>query len=100
MLQIPCPHCGVRDEAEFHFGGESHIERPSQGVSDEEWADYLFNQSNPKGIQYERWCHSYGCGLWFNLARDTVSHEVLSSYEMDEAAPSLDSQGAEGRRAF
>ena len=51
--------------------------RALANVTDAEWADYLFNRDNPKGIHYERWCHSYGCGRWFNVARHTVTHEIL-----------------------
>ena len=54
MLRIPCPWCGTRDESEFRFGGESHVERPGLEVTDAEWADYLFNRENPKGLHYER----------------------------------------------
>ena len=28
MLQLNCPFCGLRDEAEFSCGGEAHIARP------------------------------------------------------------------------
>ena len=49
MMQLPCPYCGVRDEDEFRFGGQSHITRPDLNCSDAEWADYLFNRENPKG---------------------------------------------------
>lgn len=87
MLQINCPYCGVRDELEFRFGGESHISRPAPEASDADWSDYLFNRDNPKGLHFERWCHSYGCGQWFNVARDTVSHEVVAVYRMGEPKP-------------
>lgn len=89
MLRIPCPFCGTRDESEYNFGGESHITRPGVEVSDAEWADYLFNRQNPKGVHYERWCHSYGCNQWFNIARDTVTHEILAIYRMGEPKPEL-----------
>jgi sarcosine oxidase, subunit delta len=89
MLQITCPYCGVRDEAEYRFGGESHVSRPSLESTDTEWGDYLFNRTNPQGVHYERWCHSYGCGRWFNVARDTVSHEVLAVYRMGEPKPAV-----------
>jgi heterotetrameric sarcosine oxidase delta subunit len=89
MLQIPCPHCGVRDEEEFRFGGESHVMRPTLEASDCAWADYLFNRTNPKGVHFERWSHAYGCGRWFNLARNTITHEVLVAYRMDEPKPEL-----------
>ncbi len=89
MLRIPCPWCGVRDETEFRFGGEAHVERPGLEVSDAEWADYLFNRENPKGLHYERWCHVYGCSQWFNVVRDTVTHEIHAVYEMGEAKPDI-----------
>ncbi len=89
MLRIPCPYCGTRDENEFRFGGESHVERPSLEVSDAEWADYLFNRNNPKGLHYERWCHTYGCSQWFNVVRDTLTHEIHAVYRMGEVKPDL-----------
>jgi heterotetrameric sarcosine oxidase delta subunit len=89
MLQIPCPWCGVRDEDEFRCGGQSHIQRPGVGCSDAEWADYLFNRDNPKGVSYERWLHTFGCGRWFNVARHTVTHEILAVYRMGEPKPAL-----------
>jgi sarcosine oxidase, subunit delta len=87
VLRIPCPWCGVRDEPEFTFGGPSHVTRPEFGVTDATWADYLFNRENPKGVHYERWAHAYGCGRWFNVARDTVTHEILAVYRMGESRP-------------
>ena len=89
MLRIPCPWCGIRDETEFCFGGEAHVERPGLEVSDAAWADYLFNRENPKGLHYERWCHVYGCSQWFNVVRDTVTHEIHAVYEMGDAKPDL-----------
>lgn len=90
MLQIPCPVCGVRDEAEFRFGGESHISRPGPGVDDKAWSLYLFYRENPMGMQHERWCHSYGCRQWFNVARDTVSHDIVAACAMWESPPGDD----------
>jgi sarcosine oxidase subunit delta len=99
MLRIPCPYCGVRDEPEFTFGGPSHVARPAFEVSDAEWADYLFNRDNPQGIHYERWLHAFGCGRWFNIARDTVTHEMLAVYRMGESKPSLEGASESGRPA-
>jgi len=86
MLQIACPHCGLRDENEFSCGGEAHIARPTQPdtISDAEWADYLFMRTNPKGVLAERWCHIVGCRRWFNVERDTVTHAILRVYAMGE----------------
>lgn len=89
MLQITCPWCGQRDQIEFRCGGPSHIHRPEpyDQISDDVWAEYLFNRTNPKGAHHERWVHSGGCRRWFNLVRDTVSHEIGKAYEMSEPAP-------------
>lgn len=87
MLRIECPYCGLRDEPEFSFGGESHVARPAAAAGDAEWADYLFFRTNPKGEHAERWCHSYGCGQWFNVVRDTVTHEIRATYPIGAARP-------------
>jgi sarcosine oxidase subunit delta len=89
MLRIPCPYCGVRDEDEFRCGGQSHITRPGSDATEAVWADYLFNRDNPKGIHYERWLHVFGCYRWFNLARHTVTHEILAAYRMGVPKPPL-----------
>ena len=84
MLIINCPHCGPREESEFACGGEAHIARPlaENSISDAEFAEYLFLRDNPKGLFLERWRHSAGCRRWFNIARDTVSHEIIEVYPM------------------
>ncbi|MBV8784508.1 MAG: sarcosine oxidase subunit delta [Gammaproteobacteria bacterium] len=87
MMQLPCPFCGMRDESEFVCGGASHIERPPLAASDETWGAYLFFRDNPKGALHERWRHVYGCGQWFNLTRDTLTHQVLAVYRMGEPSP-------------
>jgi sarcosine oxidase, subunit delta len=89
MMQLSCPWCGVRDEAEFVCGGTTHIERPPLAASDADWAHYLFFRDNPKGVHLERWRHAFGCGQWFNLARDTVTHAVLAVYRMGDPPPRL-----------
>jgi sarcosine oxidase, subunit delta len=90
MLLISCPNCGPRNETEFHCGGESHITRPALDCSDHEWADYLYFRSNPKGLTFERWRHSYGCGRWFNLVRDTRTHAIRTVYSMTEPKPRVE----------
>ncbi len=86
MLLIRCPWCGLRDESEFHCGGEAHIVRPLSpaDLTDEEWADYLFMRTNPKGAHRERWYHEAGCRRWFNIERDTLTHEILRIYRIGE----------------
>ena len=89
MLLIRCPWCGERDEHEFSYGGEAHLARPEQphALSDEQWADYLFMRNNPKGPFRERWVHSAGCRRWFNIERDTLTHEITVIYKMGEHRP-------------
>ena len=84
MLIINCPYCGPREESEFACGGEAHIARPlaENSISDAEFADYLFLRDNPKGLFLERWRHTAGCRRWFNVARDTVTHEIIEVYPM------------------
>jgi len=89
MLQISCPWCGPRDEIEFRWGGEAHVHRPKPDVSDQVWTEYLFYKDNPKGVGLERWHHESGCRRWFNLARNTASHEVLATYALDAPRPEV-----------
>jgi len=92
MLLIPCPYCGPRSEEEFSYGNEAHIARPEEPdkLSDAEWAEFLFNRSNTKGVFLERWLHAQGCRRWFNVARDTVSYDILAVYEMGAPRPKLE----------
>ena len=78
MLLIPCPWCGERDEIEFSYGGQAGVPYPSDpaALSDEEWAGWLFVRDNPKGRFAERWVHTQGCRRWFDLVRDTATHEI------------------------
>ncbi|MFG2122785.1 sarcosine oxidase subunit delta family protein [Streptomyces sp. NPDC048710] len=89
MLLIPCPWCGPRDEAEFHYGGQAHVPYPEDpaALTDEEWARYLFFRDNPKGPFAERWSHAAGCRRWFNAVRDTATNEILAVYRAGEERP-------------
>ncbi|NIM28506.1 MAG: sarcosine oxidase subunit delta family protein [Gammaproteobacteria bacterium] len=88
MLLIECPWCGPRDDQDFTYGGEAHIARPErpEKLSDEQWGDYLFMRSNPKGTHLERWVCN-GCRRWFNVCRDTVTDEITAVYRMGEKPP-------------
>ncbi|MFG2790128.1 sarcosine oxidase subunit delta family protein [Streptomyces sp. NPDC048419] len=98
MLLIPCPWCGPRDEAEYHYGGQAHVPYPEDpsALTDEEWARYLFFRDNTKGPFAERWNHTSGCRRWFNAVRDTSTNEVLSVYRAGEERPAT----VERRQAF
>ena len=73
MLLIHCPYCDeTLPEAEFTYAGEAHISRPEAPTdqTDSEWEEYLFIRTNAKGIHFERWRHTHGCGRFFNVVRD------------------------------
>ena len=93
MFIIECPYCGEREQEEFTCGGEAHIVRPKNPseLSDEQWAEYLFIRQNNKGIQFERWNHSFGCRQWFNVARNTSTDEIIIIYKMGQKAPNVKS---------
>jgi sarcosine oxidase subunit delta len=87
MLLIPCPWCGDRHETEFMCGGEATQPREravAARLDDAGWIDYLTIRENRRGTHRELWCHARGCGQWFTLRRDTVTHELLPD---DEASP-------------
>ncbi|HZP13016.1 MAG TPA: sarcosine oxidase subunit delta [Nevskiaceae bacterium] len=92
MLKIDCPFCGPRDEIEFRCGGQSHITRPGphSEVSDTAWAQYLYLRGNPKGWHYERWLHASGCRQWFNVVRQTTTHEIKAIYAMGAPRPDVE----------
>lgn len=92
MLLITCPYCGPRNETEYHYGGQAHIPFPAadEEVTDKDWAEYLFYRDNPAGPYAERWMHAVGCRRWFNVVRDTVSYELLATYPMGQAQPSVE----------
>ncbi|GAA4552996.1 sarcosine oxidase subunit delta [Pseudonocardia xishanensis] len=80
MQLIECPHCGPREEVEFHYGGQAGVAYPADpaALSDEEWGRFVFVRANPKGLLSERWSHSAGCRRWFTAVRDTVTYRFSS----------------------
>ncbi|MFV0359209.1 sarcosine oxidase subunit delta [Tropicimonas sp.] len=80
MQRFPCPFCGPRDETEFHFAAEAGKRRlePAPGVSDGDWADYLYMNDAPLGPAREVWVH-LSCGEFFVMTRDRRTREVLSA---------------------
>lgn len=72
-------------------GGEAHIARPVDAptLTDREFGEYLYFRKNIKGPQLERWFHAYGCRRWFNVARDSVTHEIKTAYKMGEPPADL-----------
>ncbi|MDX2812398.1 sarcosine oxidase subunit delta [Streptomyces sp. PA03-5A] len=92
MLLIPCPWCGPRDEAEFHYGGQAHLAYPRDpaALTDEEWARHLFFRDNPKGPFAERWMHTAGCRRWFDAVRDTATNRFVTGASAPDLGPAPD----------
>lgn len=88
MLLLQCPYCGAEcAETELTAGGQAHIKRFGPGASDEDFSGYLFVRENPKGVHFERWRHTYGCGKWFHAARCTATLEVFGTYSGQTVEP-------------
>lgn len=84
MQLFPCPFCGLRDETEFHYGGEAGNLRPDgRDVPAERWASYLHMRDNPKGATREIWMH-LPCGEFFAMERDTVTHKVAGAQALGD----------------
>ena len=83
MLLIKCPFCGERNETEFVYGGPVGSDRPdANAVSDTEWVDFLTMVPNPMGPVDEKWWHARGCGKWFIVTRDTMTHDILENQDV------------------
>ncbi|HJP33058.1 MAG: sarcosine oxidase subunit delta [Candidatus Latescibacteria bacterium] len=81
MLRLECPHCGVRNSAEFRYGGEYRPRpAPSTEAAESEWIGYLYQRHNGMGEQIEWWYHRAGCGTWFLVERDRRSNEVARTW--------------------
>lgn len=88
MLVLRCPYCGADcAETELSAGGEAHLKRFGPGSTSEAFATYLYERKNPKGVHFERWRHSFGCGKWFHAARCTVTLEVFGTYSAQVTEP-------------
>jgi len=87
MLLIACPWCGPRSQIEFTYGGDATVRRPAPEAQQAAWVDYVYLRDNPRGAHDERWLHSAGCRQWFNVRRDTRTHEIVATSRPDEAVP-------------
>lgn len=77
MFRIPCPHCGLRDVHEFVYGREV-APVPALDAAENQWNDFVYDRDNPRGDHDEWWHHTYGCGQWLQVRRDTQTHAVAT----------------------
>jgi heterotetrameric sarcosine oxidase delta subunit len=80
MLRLNCPHCGLRDESEFRYGGAAGVARPI-GTERADWVRYLYWRRNPAGEHTELWLHASGCRRWLEVRRDTRTNVILAVRE-------------------
>jgi methylglutamate dehydrogenase subunit B len=80
MLMV-CPFCGPREHGEFVYGGDATVRRPRQSEPawGPAWHAYVYDRENPRGPHLEYWQHTLGCRQWLVVARDTATHEILST---------------------
>ena len=66
---------------EFVNGGPTKPRRPDSTADfgDDAWVERLTVGPNPKGPLAEKWWHARGCGRWFTLTRDTLTHTISAS---------------------
>jgi heterotetrameric sarcosine oxidase delta subunit len=75
MLQIICPHCGPRAQAEFVY--ERTVDSVVALDSTPEAAMVtLFARNNPRGHDEEIWRHTFGCRSWMIITRHRVTNEI------------------------
>jgi sarcosine oxidase subunit delta len=86
-MRIPCPYCGPRDIAEFSYGGDATLTRPTAGDA-EAMFDYVYLRDNPAGPHREHWYHAAGCRAWLTVTRNVVTHEVTDSLPAGREAAS------------
>lgn len=75
MIQITCPHCGPRAQAEFVYERTADSVVPLDAAPEVAVAA-LFSRNNPRGPDEELWRHTHGCGGWLLMRRDRVSHAI------------------------
>lgn len=84
-MRIPCPHCGLRDHAEFTYIGDATVRRPAPDDADHRaWMSYVYRRDNPRGPHEELWQHAMGCRRFIRVRRDTLSHVILDARDAAE----------------
>jgi sarcosine oxidase subunit delta len=95
MKIMHCPMNGPRNISEFAWGGEVKAMPDPVGGSDAEWAEYLFIETNTRGVVREWWLH-VPTSYWFIAERDTSTEEILRTYPASELYQGRMDFGAKG----
>jgi sarcosine oxidase subunit delta len=75
MMQIDCPHCGPRAQAEFVY--ERTIDSVVKlAAAPDDAMKALFTRENPRHFDEEIWRHTFGCRAWMVITRHRVTNEI------------------------
>jgi heterotetrameric sarcosine oxidase delta subunit len=77
MMQIICPHCGPRAQAEFVYERTVDSVVPLDAAPDDAM-ETLFSRANPRGVDNEIWRHTFGCRAWMVITRHRVTNEITA----------------------
>lgn len=79
-MRISCPHCGERSLDEFAYHGDANATRPLHGSDTPvpDFAEYVYQRTNPAGDHRELWYHSAGCHAWLVVTRNVMNHDIKS----------------------
>ena len=89
MKIMHCPMNGPRNISEFVYGGEVKTMPNPLTCSEKAWADYVFYSDNVAGVVTEWWLHS-ASSYWFIAERNTVTDEIIKTYDPSIMAFSQD----------
>ena len=79
MKILTCPVNGPRPIQEFHFGGSFRPLPDLDDMTDDQWADYVFNRNGEPGVKTEWWYHT-ASGVWFLADRNNETDDVVRTY--------------------
>ena len=83
MMLITCPWCGRRAQTEFSYIDDATARRPNMdSVNEAEHFKFVYECDSRRGVQYELWHHHAGCGKFFKIHRDTITHEIHATSKL------------------
>ena len=83
MKLLTCPLNGPRNISEFTYGGEYHPMPDPVNTDSRKWAEHVFFHDNAAGVVTEWWCHN-ASSFWFLAERNTISDEVIRTFDASE----------------
>ena len=96
MKMMHCPMNGLRNISEFVYGGEVKTMPNPLTCEEKVWADYVFYSDNAAGVVQEWWLHA-ASSYWFIAERNTLTDEIINTYEASQIAfPQAAYQAVEG----